>query len=237
MDGPKYMTIEEAAEYLRLSRETLYKYAQRGLIPAGKVGRHWRFDRQVIDDWMSGKAFAAQAPARAQRGAASVSSVQRYGLDVLVVDDDAAIRRLLEAWIQSEGHRVVLACDGAEAMNLLVSLKFDLVFLDLHMPTLSGGQVLGRLQEYDNRPLVVLITGYGDSQLMDQVLNYDLLYVLSKPFSRDQVLKLVQSTAAARGLTVPARLPELPETPVAAHTPAEPKQTGSASRRDPIARR
>ena len=45
----RYMTIDEAAAYLRLSRETLYKYVQRGIMPAAKIGRHWRFDKLAID--------------------------------------------------------------------------------------------------------------------------------------------------------------------------------------------
>jgi excisionase family DNA binding protein len=46
------MTIVEVAEYLRISRSSLYKLAQEGKIPARKVGRHWRFHRQAIDDWL-----------------------------------------------------------------------------------------------------------------------------------------------------------------------------------------
>ena len=48
----RYMTIKEVSEYLRISTVTLYKYLRRGLIPAAKIGRHWRFDRETLDDWM-----------------------------------------------------------------------------------------------------------------------------------------------------------------------------------------
>jgi FixJ family two-component response regulator len=85
-------------------------------------------------------------------------------------------------------------------MTLLTSRTYDLVFLDLHMPDLTGGQVLGRLQEYDDRPPVVLITGFSETPMMDQALHYDLLYVLSKPFVREQVLKLLHSVRATKVL-------------------------------------
>lgn len=46
------MTIDELAEYLKLSKSTLYKLCQAGKIPGQKIGRHWRFRRAVIDRWL-----------------------------------------------------------------------------------------------------------------------------------------------------------------------------------------
>lgn len=46
------LTIEELAEYLKVSKSTLYKLAQGGKVPAQKVGRHWRFHRETIDRWL-----------------------------------------------------------------------------------------------------------------------------------------------------------------------------------------
>ncbi|MDD4836440.1 MAG: DNA-binding protein [Synergistales bacterium] len=47
------MTIEELATYLKISKSSMYKLCQEGRIPGNKVGRHWRFQREVIDRWMS----------------------------------------------------------------------------------------------------------------------------------------------------------------------------------------
>lgn len=46
------LTIEELADYLKISKSTLYKLAQEGRIPAQKVGKHWRFRRAAIDRWL-----------------------------------------------------------------------------------------------------------------------------------------------------------------------------------------
>lgn len=46
------LTIEELADYLKISKSTLYKLAQEGRIPGQKVGRHWRFRKQTIDRWL-----------------------------------------------------------------------------------------------------------------------------------------------------------------------------------------
>ena len=49
------MTIEQLCSYLQLSRSTLYKLAQEGKVPGQKVGKHWRFRKQVIDEWLRGR--------------------------------------------------------------------------------------------------------------------------------------------------------------------------------------
>ena len=52
MNLPDVMTIDELAGYLQLSKSTLYKLAQEGKVPGQKVGKHWRFHKDAIDDWL-----------------------------------------------------------------------------------------------------------------------------------------------------------------------------------------
>ncbi len=47
------MTVEEIAEYLRIPKSSVYKLAQEARIPCQKVGRHWRFHRETINEWLS----------------------------------------------------------------------------------------------------------------------------------------------------------------------------------------
>lgn len=47
-----WMTLDEIAEYLKVSRETIYKMAQKGHIPGSKLGNQWRFNRPLIDEWL-----------------------------------------------------------------------------------------------------------------------------------------------------------------------------------------
>ena len=51
----KVLTIQELAEYLKLSLSTAYKLAQEGKIPGQKVGKHWRFHRDEIDRWLKNR--------------------------------------------------------------------------------------------------------------------------------------------------------------------------------------
>ncbi len=46
------LTIDELSAYLKVAKSTLYKLAQEGKVPGQKVGRHWRFHRDVIDQWL-----------------------------------------------------------------------------------------------------------------------------------------------------------------------------------------
>ena len=49
---PDVMTIDELAAYLQLSKSTLYKLAQEGKVPGQKVGKHWRFHKEAVDNWL-----------------------------------------------------------------------------------------------------------------------------------------------------------------------------------------
>ena len=52
------MTVQEVAEYLRLNEMTVYRLAQQGKLPALKIGRSWRFKRELIDEWFRQNAEA-----------------------------------------------------------------------------------------------------------------------------------------------------------------------------------
>lgn len=51
-DSGNVFTIDELAEYLKISKSTLYKLAQLGTVPGQKVGKHWRFHKDAIDQWL-----------------------------------------------------------------------------------------------------------------------------------------------------------------------------------------
>lgn len=55
------MTIDELSAYLKVAKSTLYKLAQEGKLPGQKVGRHWRFNRKAIDEWLSKRGQAEGA--------------------------------------------------------------------------------------------------------------------------------------------------------------------------------
>lgn len=67
------MDIRQAADYLGISGDTLYKYASEGFIPAFKLGNRWRFKRSLLDAWMDEQSNASKNPA----GRAKVKPAQK----------------------------------------------------------------------------------------------------------------------------------------------------------------
>jgi excisionase family DNA binding protein len=65
---PSVMTVDEVAAYLRIPRSSVYKLAQQGKIPCQKVGRHWRFRRERIDQWLDAAEAHQKSGASPERG-------------------------------------------------------------------------------------------------------------------------------------------------------------------------
>ena len=101
---------------------------------------------------------------------------------ILVVDDEASIRRILETRLSMIGYQVVTACDGSEALELFREHHPDLVVLDVMMPKLDGYGVCQELRKESDVPIVML-TALGD--VADRITGLELGaddYVV-KPFS------------------------------------------------------
>ena len=80
-------------------------------------------------------------------------------LDVLIVDDDPAIRRQLRGVLEDEGHAVADAESGERALETLAQRRFDAVLLDLNMPGLPGLDALSRIREAAPDTAVLVVTG------------------------------------------------------------------------------
>jgi OmpR family response regulator RpaB len=125
---------------------------------------------------------------------------------ILVVDDEASIRRILETRLSMIGYQVVTACDGLEALELFRSCHPDLVVLDVMMPKLDGYGVCQELRKESDVPIVML-TALGD--VADRITGLELGaddYVV-KPFSPKElearircVLRRVEKESGAAGI-------------------------------------
>jgi CheY-like chemotaxis protein len=95
---------------------------------------------------------------------------QQPGASVLVVDDDFQLRELYQVVMESAGHRVHLAQDGQQGLELYrraldEGAPYDLVILDLNMPVMDGRQCLDRLLGLDPGARVMLATGHAAEEL------------------------------------------------------------------------
>lgn len=80
---------------------------------------------------------------------------------ILVVDDDMLVQELVKDMLEIQGHDVVLACDGAEALELQVRYHADLVVTDMVMPRKDGIELIQELQQQDPCIKIIAMSGCG----------------------------------------------------------------------------
>jgi CheY-like chemotaxis protein len=111
--------------------------------------------------------------------------------NILVVDDDRLNRELIAKALRKDGHRVVEACDGALALEILQALSFDLVITDFVMPKLNGIKFVERLHSLQPSLPILFITGYL-SAISDKTMLDDVAGILAKPFELGVLRSTVQ---------------------------------------------
>jgi excisionase family DNA binding protein len=162
------MTVKETAAYLRIPLPTVYYLVQRGQLPAIQIGGRWRVKRDALDR--------------------DVLRAEEHGQPtVLVVDDEPAVQDLFKLFLKKSGFSRLIVENGKEALAALGKQKFDLCFLDLQLPDITGDEIYAfARQKYPDLPFVI-ITGYPDSQMLDNILKHGPVTVLKKPLQLDQV--------------------------------------------------
>ncbi len=81
---------------------------------------------------------------------------------ILVVDDEANIRELYREELEDMGYEVTTVADGAEALAVIDTAKFDLVTLDMRMPDIDGIETLRKMKEKDSTLPIVICTAYEE---------------------------------------------------------------------------
>ena len=112
---------------------------------------------------------------------------------ILVVDDDRAIRESLDRALALEGYRVVAAADGAQALDLIVEHKPDVVVLDLMMPNVDGLTVCRRLRARRDRTPILMLTARTETSERVSGLDAGADDYLPKPFDLDELLARIRA--------------------------------------------
>ena len=172
------MTVKEVAEYLKLNYMTVYKLAQKGRIPASKIGGNWRFKKELLDEWIAKQSTVVEG-------------------SVLVVDDDPGVREMLSDIISEQRYRVVAVENGERAIEEMEQQHFDLVFLDLVLPGMSGAEALSAIKQKDEKVIVAIITGYGDDPVAMEAMSLGPLLMIRKPFRVDDILEVISIISSA----------------------------------------
>lgn len=112
--------------------------------------------------------------------------------NILVVDDEDALRNVLSSELQSEGYSVVSAADGDEAISTLQQKTFDLVLLDIKMPRVDGFEVLRFIKEKFPKTKVIMLTGFADLKNAIESKKLGAEDFVSKPYDLVDLLTTIE---------------------------------------------
>jgi len=125
---------------------------------------------------------------------------------ILAVDDQRMMRELVKAVLEGDGHTVLLAEDGVQAMTVAREQHADLVLSDINMPNMNGISLvskLRRLDSYATVPIIMLTTESADFK-KDKAKKMGANGWLQKPFDPPRLIKAVRSMLAKAGHVLPA---------------------------------
>jgi excisionase family DNA binding protein len=188
-----FLTTEEVLEYLQVNLRTVYRLIKAGKIPAVRVGRQWRFRRHDIDAWLDSqrpRGGPRPTPITGLRPATAGGRPR-----VLVVDDEASIRDLLQKTLALAEYDVDVAQDGKSALERIRMNAYDLLIADLKMPGVDGLSVIREAKRFKSGLPVIIITGFSTESSAIEAVNLGVAGYLTKPFRVPQVL-----AAAAKAL-------------------------------------
>lgn len=107
----------------------------------------------------------------------------------LVVDDTKNIRLLLSQCLSNEGFKVSTACNASEALDLLDHSDFDIAFIDIKMPNMSGTALLENIRKNNHNFPVVIMTAFGTIKNAVTTTKLGAIAYLQKPFTANTIRK------------------------------------------------
>ena len=129
--------------------------------------------------------------------------------EILIVDDEDRLLRVLRLGLKGSAYRVTTADNGDEALKLLFEKSFDLVVTDIRMPVLGGVELLYEMERYQMGIPVVVMTAHADTQTAVKSFKHGAVDYISKPFTIEEFQQVIDAALARR-----VRDPQVPRPPV-----------------------
>lgn len=120
------------------------------------------------------------------------------GEKILVIEDEVKIARFLELELNYEGYKVEKCYDGREGLSKAIKDNFDLIILDIMLPSMNGMEVLRRIRQTSDLPIIILT---AKDEVMDKVMGLDTGandYV-TKPFAIEELLARIRAALKRNG--------------------------------------
>jgi DNA-binding NtrC family response regulator len=103
------------------------------------------------------------------------------GRDVLVVEDDPRVRKMLEGAMREMNFAATLALTAEAALKLTAEREFDILILDLNLPGMSGIEFLEKVRQRQSDIQAIILTGFGDLEVAKKAIHLDVVEFLTKP--------------------------------------------------------
>lgn len=140
--------------------------------------------------------------------------MSNQGYSILVVDDEAIVRDSLGKWFTEEGYDVAVAQNGATALDVLGKRGYDVIFLDIKMPGMSGLELQRKIREFNPDATIVIITAFASVDTAVEALKDGAHDYITKPIDPDYLSHLVsklvrQKKLASENVELKERIAEL----------------------------
>ena len=127
-------------------------------------------------------------------------------MQILVVEDERRMAKLLERTLKEEGHQVVVAQDGREGFEMARSTEFDVIVLDVTLPGMDGLMVARKLRECRKQTPILMLTARDSAADIVRGLDSGADDYLTKPFPMDVLLARLRSVSRRGAIPRPVRL-------------------------------
>src|SRR5580704_7677278 len=118
---------------------------------------------------------------------------------ILLVDDDHAVREMMNATLERKGFQVVAVATVTEALKLITTESFDVLITDLHMPNPGDGfTVVSAMRHSQPNALTLLVSGYPDVQSAMAAILLEADEIIVKPFEAGQLVEIVRNKLVTR---------------------------------------
>ncbi|MCM2535713.1 response regulator [Neobacillus pocheonensis] len=111
---------------------------------------------------------------------------------ILIVDDQFGIRILLNEVFQKEGYQTFQAANGIQALDIVTKHDPDLVLLDMKIPGMDGIEILKRMKVLDPEIRVIIMTAYGELDMIQEAKDLGAITHFAKPFDIDDIRAAVK---------------------------------------------